>query len=156
SWFWQLEKLPVNAQTRHLYHVLASNDFQEGLRTYRDLRFLKNNLEQWRTGVDAFSAMLELRERRYVERLPRLEETLAGDRPDRLDQRAHDLAARFATIEAQHDAVALASSEELAQWARLDRVEARLARLPDDAKTQAARERYRVLRGLLRWQISDE
>ena len=154
SWFWQLERLPVNAQTRHLYHVLAAHDFQEGLKIYRDLRFLRGNLEAWRTGVDAFSAMLELRERRYVERLPRLEQTLAEDRLDRLDERARGLAARFDAIEARRDAIALAEPQELAQWARLDRVEARLARLPEDSKTQAARDRYRVLRGLLRWELS--
>jgi tetratricopeptide (TPR) repeat protein len=153
SWFWQLERLPVNAQTRHLYHVLASNGFQEGLKTFRDLRFLQRNLEEWRTGVDAFSAMLEARERRYVERLPRLEQALAEDRLDRFDERAEALAARVDEIETQRDAVALASSEELSQWARLDRVEARLAGLPDDATTAAARDRYRVLRGLVRWQL---
>jgi tetratricopeptide (TPR) repeat protein len=153
SWFWQLERLPVNAQTRHLYHVLASNDFQEGLKTFRDLRFLQRNLEEWRTGIDAFSAMLETRKRRYVERLPRLEQALAEEGLDRLDERARVLAARVDEVEAKHDAVALASSEELAQWARLDRVEARLARLPEDATTATARERYRVLRGLVRWQL---
>jgi tetratricopeptide (TPR) repeat protein len=153
SWFWQLERLPVNAQTRHLYHVLASNDFQEGLKTFRDLRFLERNLEEWRTGIDAFSAMLEARERRYVERLPRLEQALAEDRLDGLDERAAALAARIDEIESQRDAVALASAEELVQWARLDRIEARLAGLPDDATTAAARERYRVLRGLVRWQL---
>jgi len=156
SWFWQLEKLPANAQTRHLYHVLASNGFQEGLKTYRDLRFLQRNLEQWTTGIDAFTAMLESRRQRYEERLPRLDKALAEDSLDRLDARAQALAAQIDQIEADHDAVALANSDELAQWARLDRVEARLARLPDDAATSAARERYRVLRGLVRWQLSEQ
>ena len=95
SWFWQLERLPVNAQTRHLYHVLAAHDFQEGLKTYRDLRFLQRNLEEWRMGIDAFSAMLEARERRYVERLGAARER----RSPRIgssgfDERAAALAAR--------------------------------------------------------------
>jgi hypothetical protein len=42
SWFQQLEKLPANADAPP-YHVLASNDFQEGLKTHRDLRFLQRN-----------------------------------------------------------------------------------------------------------------
>jgi hypothetical protein len=153
SWFWQLEKLPVNAQTRHLYHVLAANGFQEGLKTYRDLRFLQNNLAQWSTGVDAFSAMLESREQRYQARLGRLQQALDDDKVEQLDARAEALRARVADIEEKHDAVALATPEELASWTRLDRVQARLERLPADAATATQRERYRVLRGLMRWEL---
>jgi tetratricopeptide (TPR) repeat protein len=153
SWFWQLEKLPVNAQTRHLYQVLAAHDFQEGLKTYRDLRFLQRNLDAWRTGVDAFSAMLESREQRYEVRLGRLEQTLGEDRLERLDARTRELTAGIDAIEAGEDAIALANEAELASWRRLDRVAERLARLPDDATTSDARTRYRIMRGLLRWQI---
>lgn len=153
SWFWQLETLPATAQTRHLYQVLATHAFQEGLKTYRDLRFLERNLADWRTGIDAFSAMLEARERRYTERIGRLEKALADDRLARLDARAQELAARVETIAQMRDALALADEKELALWARLDRVEQRLARLPDDATTAKARDRYRILRGMLRWQL---
>jgi hypothetical protein len=37
GWLWQLQKLPDAPQTRYLYHLLASHEFQEGLKNYRDL-----------------------------------------------------------------------------------------------------------------------
>ena len=40
GWFWQLKALPDAPQSRYLYAVLADNDFQEGLKNYRDLAFL--------------------------------------------------------------------------------------------------------------------
>ncbi len=38
GWFWQLKTLPDAPQSRYLYALLADNDFQEGLKNYRDPR----------------------------------------------------------------------------------------------------------------------
>ena len=40
GWFWQLENLPQAPESRYLYHLLAGNEFQEGLKNYRDLNFM--------------------------------------------------------------------------------------------------------------------
>jgi hypothetical protein len=44
GWFWQLKTLPDAPQSRYLYSLLADNDFQEGLKNYRDLNFLQHGL----------------------------------------------------------------------------------------------------------------
>ena len=40
TWYWQLKTLPDAPESRYLYQLLASNEFQEGLKNYRELRFM--------------------------------------------------------------------------------------------------------------------
>src|SRR5580698_1518483 len=37
TWYWQLTTLPNAPESRYLYALLASNEFQEGLKNYREL-----------------------------------------------------------------------------------------------------------------------
>src|SRR5690606_11079548 len=43
GWYWQLQELPDAPETRYLYHLFASHEFQEGLKNYRDLRLMQRN-----------------------------------------------------------------------------------------------------------------
>ena len=61
GWSWRLKTIPDNEDSHHLYLLVASHRFQEGLRNYRDLRFLQNNLQQWLQSLDAFDGMLDTR-----------------------------------------------------------------------------------------------
>ncbi|MDZ7644190.1 MAG: hypothetical protein U5K76_08280 [Woeseiaceae bacterium] len=70
GWHWRLEELPDTTESRYLYHLLASNEFQEGLKNYRDLDYLARNLENWRGSIDVFRNMLDTRMRAYENRLP--------------------------------------------------------------------------------------
>ena len=46
GWFWRLEQLPEGPESRYLYHMLATHEFQEGLKNYRDLNYLQKNLNR--------------------------------------------------------------------------------------------------------------
>ncbi|MDQ1310443.1 MAG: hypothetical protein QG601_1713, partial [Pseudomonadota bacterium] len=61
GWFWQLQNVPDAPHTRYLYHLLASHEFQEGLKNYRDLRIMQRNLERSRESLEAFDHMVEAR-----------------------------------------------------------------------------------------------
>ena len=78
GWFWQLEQLPDAPHTRYLYHLLASHEFQEGLKNYRDLRLMQANLSRWTDSLEAFGAMIEAREIAATQREPRRQEMLSG------------------------------------------------------------------------------
>ncbi|HEY5101304.1 MAG TPA: hypothetical protein VII70_00860, partial [Steroidobacteraceae bacterium] len=54
GWFWQLERLPDQPESRYLYTVLAGHDFQEGLKNYRDLVFLGHTLDRWGDNMQAY------------------------------------------------------------------------------------------------------
>ena len=51
TWYWQLKTLPSAPESRYLYQLLASNEFQEGLKNYRELNFMSRNLESWRDNL---------------------------------------------------------------------------------------------------------
>jgi len=72
-----------------------------------------------------------------------------------LDARAAELeqlATRLATVESQRDLRSLATPAERTQWDALDRIDARIATLPHDARDAEFVERARLLRGTLTWQ----
>jgi hypothetical protein len=153
GWMWQLQKLPDSPQTRYLYHLLASHEFQEGLKNYRDLRIMQRNLNGWRQSLTAFNEMVATRERASREREPRRVATLAGADLDGFASQQAVLEQRLAGIASSRDVAALASESEARDWRKLDDAQARIAMLPDGAKREALAERERLLRGVLLWQM---
>ena len=155
GWFWQLQNLPDEPESRYLYTIMAGHDFQEGLKNYRDLTFLGSTLDHWSDSTQAFGDMIDTRERAYAQRLPRVDKLLASGLVDQLQQRRDALDARLSGIEAHQDVAALGSPEERAQWQKLRQIEDALASAPHDAPDDALRERLRLLKGVLFYQLSD-
>jgi len=153
GWFWQLEQAPDAPHTRYLYHLLASHEFQEGLKNYRDLRLMQRSLEHSRESLAAFGDMVEARDQVADARAPRRDEVLADTDFDVLAQRQAALADRVAGIGAARDSAALATESESRQWATLARIDATLARLPAGRQREELVERARLLRGTLLWQL---
>jgi tetratricopeptide (TPR) repeat protein len=58
GWYCTLESLPEGPESRYLFHLLASHEFQEGLKNYRDLAYLQRNLDGWHESVDVFRSMI--------------------------------------------------------------------------------------------------
>ena len=73
--------MPDAPDTRYLYHLLASHEFQEGLKNYRDLRIMQRNLQRSRESLVAFDDMVEAREKAYAARTPRKDRGARGHRP---------------------------------------------------------------------------
>jgi hypothetical protein len=154
GWFWRVRRLPDTPEGRYLSELLASHDFQEGLKNYRDLGFLLRNLDAWAQSIVTYRDMLATRRQGFAERLPRV---IAGERAlqvERMRAAYTQEVQRLARIESEEDAEALAGEKERALAARLERVRTGLERLSDPAQREAAREKYRVLRGLLTWDLS--
>jgi len=63
--------------------LLASNDFQEGLKNYRDLDFLSRKLDAGVKSMATYRDMLAVRRQGFAERLPR---TIAGERALHLER----------------------------------------------------------------------
>src|SRR6185312_14745260 len=118
GWFWQLKTVPDAPESRYLYTILAGHDFQEGLKNYRDLAFMGRTLDDWNDSMEAFSDMIDTRERAYAERLPRTDALLSSGAADKLQQRRDELQQRLTAIDSTHDVAALGSPEERDQWAR--------------------------------------
>jgi hypothetical protein len=155
GWYWQLQNLPDAPETRYLYHLLASHEFQEGLKNYRDLRLMQRNLAGWSLSVAAFGDMVDTRRRAYEQRVPGLQQTLDTVDLDALEAHKNDLELRVSAIERDNDAVALATAREQQQWAKVELIEKVLASADQsDPLVQEMREKTRLLRGRLLWDFN--
>ncbi len=153
GWFWQLKTLPDAPQSRYLYSLLADNDFQEGLKNFRDLNYWQVGLLAWDAKMDAFAAMIDTRERAYAERLPRTDALLATDAPARLRAARAEMESRLNAIETGDDVAALGTPEERDQWARIAHLEERIAVLPPSLERADAADKLHLIRGVLLWRL---
>jgi predicted negative regulator of RcsB-dependent stress response len=155
GWFWQLKNLPDSPESRYLYTVLAGNDFQEGLKNYRDLAHMSDLMERGGYDMEAFEDMVETRERAYAQRLPKVDALLTSGAVTQLQQRNVDLAGRLQTVEARRDVAALGTETEREQWARIQRIEAALTGAPDTPENGELSERLALVKGVLFFRLND-
>jgi tetratricopeptide (TPR) repeat protein len=155
TWYWQLSTVPDAPESRYLYALLASNDFQEGLKNYRELNFMSRNLESWRDDVSAFNNMLDTRKEAYTQRVPKADAVLAATDLDGLTQKRVDFESRINDIEKSNNVAALGTPEEQQTWARLKRIEDYLAAHPEDPNLAEMREKHRLMKGVMYWRLSE-
>ncbi len=155
GWFWQLENLPQAPESRYLYHLLAGNEFQEGLKNYRDLNFMQRNLAEWSRSLVAFGDMVDTRQAAYAQRLPKIDASLAGVDPKDLQNKRVELESRLNSAEHAGDVVALGTAREQEMWSRILSLEDALAAQPDDRSLDETRDKVRLLKGVLSWQLNE-
>jgi len=153
GWYWRLEELPEGPEGRYLYHLLATHEFQEGLKNYRDLNYLYNNLDAWQQSIGVYANMLETRLQAYEERLPRVEDALARADLDGMVDRKLEFDSVLNDIEQDNDWLALATAREFEMWgeiAGLENTQALSANIPE---ADEVREKILLLKGVLQWQL---
>jgi hypothetical protein len=154
GWFGAIERLPDLPHIARLAPVLATHEFQEGFKNYRDLRFLADNLKDWADKLGVFDDMLTNRRQAYAERLPKVLAQADVASIGALQQRRDALAAELVQAEENADAAAFADDREREQRTRLARVQASLQQAGSDPDLADARERARRITGALDWQLS--
>jgi hypothetical protein len=154
TWYWQLTTLPDAPESRYLYQLLASNEFQEGLKNYRELNYMSRNLDNWRDDVSAYDDMLDTRQEAYNERVPKADAVMAATDLGGLTRKRVDFESRINEIEQSNDVAALGTPEEQKTWARLKRIGDFLAAHPDDPALAEMREKHRLLKGVEYWRLS--
>ena len=155
TWYWQLQSLPDAPESRYLYQLLAGNEFQEGLKNYRELSFMSRNLDAWRENLSAFDDMLDTRQKAYDERVPKADAVMAATDLDALAKRRVDFESRINEIEKSDDVAALGTPQEQQNWARLKRIEDYVAAHPDDPDLADMRDRLRLLKGVMYWRLAE-
>jgi tetratricopeptide (TPR) repeat protein len=156
GWYWKLQELPEGPESRYLYHLLATHKFQEGLKNFRDLHYLWNNLDDWQRSVDVFRNMLSTREMAYNERLPRVQASLAQADLDGMINRKLEFDARLKSIEANNDSLALASNHEMELWEEITAIERNPALAANIPEAEDVRDKVRLLKGALQWTLDKE
>ena len=152
GWYWQLQDLPDAPESRYLFSVLAGNDFQEGLKNFRDLGYLGSTLARWDENMVVYGDMIEAREKAYAERIPRTDALLASGSLEQLTARREALEGRVNDIVNMDDVAALGTPAQRAQWQRVQDLESALATAPADEQA-AARDKLRLIKGVLYWDL---
>ena len=155
TWYWQLKTLPDAPESRYLYPLLASNEFQEGLKNYRELAFMNRNLDDWRENLSAYNDMLDTRQHAFDAEAPKADAVMAATDLDALTRRRVDFESRLNEIEKSNDVAALGTPEEQRNWQRLRHIEDFLALHPDDPDFADMRDRLRLLKGVMYWRLAE-
>jgi hypothetical protein len=153
GWGWQLQALPDGPESRYLYPLLAGNDFQEGLKNFRDLDYLGSTLLRWDENMVVYSDMVEARERAYAERTPRVDALLASDTLAAIDERRARARGRYNDVVSRGDHAALGTAQQREQWRRIEQIEAAIAANPGDAELAGLRDKLRLAKGVLAWDL---
>lgn len=156
GWQWRLADLPQGTESQYLYHLLATHEFQEALKNYRDLDYLARNLRQWQESLDVFGHMLETRRLAFEKRLPTVQASLSRADLELLVDQKLAFDARLARIADERDTLALASDRQFELWgelAGLERTQALNAGIPE---AEDARRKVRLMKGVLIWQLDQQ
>ncbi len=153
DWLVRLRSLPEAPETFYLIDLMASNDFQEGLRNYLDLDQLRFRLDSWTTDLAAFEQLIETRRRYYEPLLPVIDarfRQLDSLMKVRLDQRLQ--------IEKRLQSLLVAPRPELlmtaAERTSKDRLNQLAQQLSESAQPPTAMlARINRLQGVLDWSI---
>lgn len=156
GWYWRLESVPDSTESRYLYDLMATDRFQEGLKSYRDLVQLTERLSAWADSLAVFDDILDTKQRAYAARLPTVDATLAGLDTQAMTWRHVELESRLRSIESQRDAVALATPEQQTLWRDLEALEPKLERIAGEPRAPELAEKQRFLKGLLFWDLWKE
>lgn len=153
GWYWRLEALPEGPEARYLFHLLSTHEFQEGLKNYRDLNYLYQNLDRWQQNVEVYANMLETRRLAYRERLPEVEAALERADLEGMIDRKLEFDSMLNGIEQDNDWLALATEREFELWGEITALERTPALAADIPEADEVRDKIRLLKGVLQWQL---
>ena len=155
SWDWQLANLPDAPESRYLYVLLASSRFpgrpeelpRAQLHESQPARMAG---QRRRLRPDTRDARARLRRAAAQGR--------CGDRGtdlEALSARRVEFESRLDEIEQTRDVAALGTPQEQAAWAHLLRLEEYMAAHPDEAVTDDMRDKFRLMKGVVYWRLSE-
>jgi tetratricopeptide (TPR) repeat protein len=157
TWVIRLRSLPDAPETFYLMELMASHDFQTALHNYLDLEDLQSRLTTWKTSLDAFDDMIQLRSQNYEPLLPEVDahfRELDLRMRLRLAQRKH-LGQRLQAMLTAPRPDYLATADERIAGERIALIEKQLGN-SDSPESVALRQRVDRLRGLLTWRLETE
>jgi hypothetical protein len=156
GWLQQLDLDTDSPVLHYQARLMASHAFQEAVKNYRDLLFLRRNLDAWAGSIAAYDDMLATRKNRFQSHLPAAEQVLNGNIAAILQQRHAALADTIAGVESTGNSLVLANAGETQQLQTLSRIEKQLAGLPDKPEIRDLRDKQKFLQGILYWQVNNE
>ena len=156
GWYWRPDTLPEGPEARYLYHLLATNQFQEGLKNYRDLNYLNKNLDTWQQDVDVYTTMLETQKEKYERTFAYVRDRLTQTDIEDFIARKLGFDAVLNTILRRGDWLALSNEQEFELWREISLIENHPALNADIDEAREVRDKIDLLKGVLQWDLERE
>ena len=153
GWYWRLEELPEGPEARYLFHLLATHEFQEGLKNYRDLTYLHRNLDRWQQNVGVYANMLETQKEKLSQSIPVVQDSLSQADLDDMIARKLGYDEVADNIEKNRDWLALATRSEFEMWEEVTALEQTPALQADIPEAREVQDKIDLLKGVLQWNL---
>ena len=157
NWVVNLRNLPETPETRYILELMASHDFQESYKNYKDLADLRHHIDKWLADLRVYEEMIEIRRAYQEPLLPVVEEKFKKVDARiklRLEQR-ENLATKIKNLLIAPRPEYLARSDERQAMEAIARIEEYAAANPQ-AVDDEIKERIERLRGVLLWRVHSE
>lgn len=148
-----LEDVPSG---RYLVDILSGHQFQESLKDYRDLGYLKQLLQTWLDNIGLYYDMVDARRLAYEQRAPLVRKRLEEQEVSALQQRWQHYNTIVQNERGNNDPLNLATGKEKQQWQTLQKAQKKLTSLPAEPRFQKMQDKARWLQGILYWQIQSD
>ncbi len=141
---------------RYLLPLFTSTKFQDALNSHQDLSHLIYRLNQWQQGLPALNRILQEKRNAFKTRLAGTIQNPKLSQAESFIQKRHTLAAELKAIETKSAELKLADNTERKKLAELNRVSSQLKRLQDHTDLEQQADKFRLLYGLVFWDISTD
>ena len=147
---------PEQDSSLYLYKMFATHDFNEGYRNYRELQRLMQVLNHWHKQIPIFHEMI----RSHMERMDSLapEARAKINEGEQIYQEVSEqlehIKNKLSRAIREDDVTVTADTEQLSLLDRISELEKKVEELPDTLEYQAEKDRFRVIKGLLMWDLN--
>ena len=157
NWVVNLRELPDTPETRYILELMASHDFQESYKNYKDLAELRHHIDKWLEDLRVYEEMIEIRRAYQEPLLPVVEKKfikLDARIKLRLEQR-ENLATKLKNMLIAPRPEYLATSTERQALDAIAALEEKIA-INSSQVSQDVQLRVKRLRGIVKWQVHSE
>lgn len=157
NWVVNLRDMPDTPETRYILELMASNNFQESYKNYKDLAELHHHIDKWLADLRVFEEMIDIRRAYQEPLLPVVEEQfkkIDARVKLRLEQR-DNLAAKLKNMLISPRPEYLATSSERQALEIITALDGIVATDPQSVSVDVVRRMNR-LRGVLLWSVRSE
>ncbi len=140
----------------YLSDLLSRDDFQQALKNYRQLVEIQHALERWRDKMPLYALMLKERKQLFESRRDQLDSAENERRLQQLKTQRDELADQVQRIKNEQDFHALANEDEVDYLDQLEEIKKLADKLQPARDVSKARERYRIMSGLLDYRLATE
>ncbi len=157
NWVVNLRSQQDTPETRYILELMASNDFQESYKNYKDLAELRHHIDKWLDDLRAYEEMIDIRRAYQEPLLPVVEKQFV--RLDariklRLEQR-DNLATKLKNMLIAPRPEYLATSTERVSLDVINALEEIMLTNPSYVDEQV-KARVKRMRGIVMWQVHSE